>query len=123
MVSKWTPLDYEIQHLSFKLTPKNGTNTLYFWVPTWSTGGACFGNVSLMGKNGKELVFNGNFNGNFGLVKYAEYSTTKNLIGWNTKSRYWAGIGNIFNPRFTSNIVALDYTVSSIYQTFDINVL
>ena len=53
LVSKWNAPDYEIHHLSFKVTPKNGANTLSFSVPTSTFGGSCFSNVSLKGKDGK----------------------------------------------------------------------
>ena len=121
LVSKWNAPDYNVHHLQFKVTPKNGSNTLSFSVPTSTFGGSCFSNVSLKGTDGIQLVVNGNFNGNY--VGWNTYSSTINLNGWNTLNKYAAGLGSIFNNRFPTNVAALDNIVSSVHQTFDIKVI
>ena len=61
LVSKWETRDYQIYHLQFNVTAKNGFNNLSFSYPQASGGGSCFTNVSLKGQDNQELVVNGFF--------------------------------------------------------------
>ena len=125
LVSKWSAPDYKIYHLQFKVTPKNGINNLTLSVvaSTSTLAGSCFSNVSLKGADGIQLVVNGNINADFGIYGWSPYSTSNHLNGWNTLNQYGAGKGSIFNPRFTTNVIAIDNTVPSVYQTFDIKAM
>ena len=121
LVSSWNAPDYKVHHLQFKVTPKNGSNTLSFSYPNSNYGGSCFSNVSLKGVDGKELVVNGNFTANLGGGNYLYFNSTTILNGWKTLKNFAVGRIAFYNPGFSSNTVAFDNESPSLYQTFDID--
>ena len=124
LIEDWRTTDYNIYHLTFKVKPIDGLNTLLFSTPSSMEGGCVFNNVSLTrAQDQKELVVNGHFENlvftNYGV--WNNYNVRDTIVGWRTFNAFAVG-SKTFNNRFTSNLVTLDNNHPTLYQTFKFKV-